>query len=115
MRRGVGDRRLKPRFEIVGDLAGTLEAVVPLALRDAGQGGVLADSPLPLPIGSEHHLRLLADGMHATAQGIVRHVRSVTVSTGEERYLIGFEFAGENASMKEVVERWMLLYGEAAS
>lgn len=38
---------MKPRFEILGDLRGTLETVVTLSLRDGGRGGLLADSPCP--------------------------------------------------------------------
>jgi hypothetical protein len=115
MRGGVGDRRLKPRFEIVGELAGRLEAAVVLSLRDGGRGGALADSPLPLPIGSLHRIRLQRDGDPVSVQVTVRHVRAMTASTGEQRYLIGFEFRSESPALQSVIDGWMALHGEAAS
>lgn len=115
MRRSAGDRRLKPRFEIVGELGGTLETVVTLALRDASHGGVLTDSPVPLPIGSIHRIRLHCDELQATVRVAVRHVRPVTAFTGEARYLIGFEFATHSPSLQDVVDRWMVAHGGTAS
>lgn len=106
---------MKPRFEIVGELGGTLETVIPLPLLDAGRGGVLADSPVPLAMGSLHRIRLLCDGEHASVQAAVRHVRQMTVSTGEQRYLIGFEFENQSPALQELVDRWMRVHGEAAS
>ena len=41
MKRRLGDRRVRPRFEIVGELWGTLETVLRLPLRNVGIGGAL--------------------------------------------------------------------------
>ena len=111
----MGDRRLKPRFEIVGDLGGTLDAVIVLSLRDAGRGGVLAESPVPLSAGSVHRVTFACEGVQAPAQVSVRHVRATTLSTGEQRYLVGLEFASLTPALQEVIDRWLLLHGEAAS
>lgn len=111
----MGDRRIKPRFEIVGELGGTLDTVLVLSLLDAGRGGVLADSPVPLTTGALHRVTFYCDGVQTPAQVAVRHVRALTMSTGEQRFLIGFEFANLNPALVEVIDRWVLLHGEAAS
>ena len=54
MRRKIGDRRIRPRFDIVGDLWGTLETVLQLPLRNVGRGGALIHSHVPLPSHSVH-------------------------------------------------------------
>ena len=113
MRREVSDRRAKPRFEIVGELAGTFETVVPLSLLDASAGGVLVDSPVALTVGAQHQVRFHCDGAHAAVHVMVRHVRP-TARSGEQRYLIGFEFVAEHPVVRELLERWIVLYGDAA-
>jgi hypothetical protein len=115
MRRGVGDRRAKPRFEIVGQLGGTLETPVVLSLHNAGRGGVLADSPVPLAIGAEYRVMLHCDGIQAPAHVIVRHVRSETMNTGEKRFLVGFEFVAQTPAIQGVLDRWVLLHGGAGA
>ena len=62
MRRKIGDRRIRPRFDIVGDLWGTLETVLQLPLRNVSRGGALIHSHVPLPSQSVHRLAFNADG-----------------------------------------------------
>jgi hypothetical protein len=111
----MGDRRQKPRFEIVGELGGTLDTVVTLPLRDAGRGGVLADSPVALTVGALHRITFVSEGVHTPAHVAVRHVRPTTLSTGEQRFLIGLEFASLTPALTELIDRWIVLHGEAAS
>ena len=49
VRRKMGDRRNRPRYDIVGDLWGTLETVLHLPLRNLSRGGALIHSHVPLP------------------------------------------------------------------
>ena len=56
MRRKMGDRRIRPRFDIVGDLWGTLETVLRLPLRNVEPRGALIHSHVPLPSQSVHRL-----------------------------------------------------------
>ena len=51
-----GDRRLTPRFDIVGELWGTLEAIVRFQVDNIGPGGVLFYSHVALPPDSVHQL-----------------------------------------------------------
>ena len=49
MRRKMADRRVRPRFDIVGDLWGTLETVLRLPVRNVSRGGAMIHSHVPLP------------------------------------------------------------------
>jgi PilZ domain-containing protein len=111
MRRGMGDRRLRPRFDVVGQLAGTLDASVSMALRDVGRGGAQVESLVQLPTGSLHRATFNCDGIEAAVQVCVRHVKPVFASTGEQRYLIGVEFVSPSAAVLELIERWLLIHG----
>jgi hypothetical protein len=61
-RRRLGDRRTRPRFEVVGQLWADFETLEPLTLRDVGRGGALVASRLPLPPESIQHLRFTFRG-----------------------------------------------------
>ena len=89
MRRSMGDRRQRPRFDVVGQLAGTLDAAVSMALRDVGRGGAQVESFVKLAAGSLHRATFNGDGIEAAVQVCVRHVKPVVSSSGEQRYLIG--------------------------
>ena len=115
MRRGLGDRRRRSRFEIVGDLGGTLETAVALLLCDVGRGGVLAESPVPLTPGALHDATFFCDGARTPARVCVRHVRPCTLSSGEQRFLAGLEFTHATPALMTLVEGWMRLYGEPVS
>ena len=111
MRRGMGDRRLRPRFDVVGRLAGTLDAAVSMALRDVGRGGAQVESFVQLATGSTHRATFACDGIEAAVQVCVRHVKPVVSSTGEQRYLIGLEFVSPSPAVLELIERWLVLHG----
>ena len=111
MRRGMGDRRQRPRFDVVGQLGGTLDASVSMSLRDVGRGGAQVESLVQLPIGSLHRATFDYDGIEAAVQVVVRHVKPVFTSTGEQRYLIGVEFVSPSPAVLELIDRWLVLYG----
>jgi c-di-GMP-binding flagellar brake protein YcgR len=90
-RRRLGDRRVRPRFEVVGQLWGALDTTETLTLVDLGRGGALVASPFPLPPDSTQRLRFTFEGDAADVEARVCHVR--TEGAGERaRYLIGLEF-----------------------
>ena len=115
MRRGTGDRRQRPRFDVVGQLAGTLDAAVSMGLRDVGRGGAQVESFVRLATGSLHRATFNGDGTEAAVQVCVRHVEPVVSSTGEQRYLIGMEFVSPSPAVLELIERWLMLHGDGAS
>ena len=93
MRRKLGDRRIRPRFDIVGDLWGTLETVLRLPLRNVGRRGALIHSHVPLPSQSVHRLAFQSDGQDVSVPSArVAMSTAKCRPTGSRTYLIGVEF-----------------------
>jgi PilZ domain len=107
VRRKLGDRRIRPRYDIVGDLWGTLETVLRLPLRNVSPGGALIESHVPLPAESVHRLTFRCDGQDAAAQVRVRHVKPTISIDGERTYLIGVEFLSVHPALVTQVSRWI--------
>ena len=107
MKRRLGDRRLKPRFELVGELWGSLETVLQLPLRNVGIGGALFESHVPLPVESIHRLSWKCDDRDTAVQVRVRHVRPVESADGERSYLIGIEFLSLNPLIVGQIDKWL--------
>ncbi len=107
MRRKLGDRRIRPRYDIVGDLWGTLETVLSLPLRNVSPGGALIESHVPLPAESVHRLTFRCEGQDAAAQVRVRHVKPTISIDGERTYLIGVEFLSLHPTLVAQVARWV--------
>jgi hypothetical protein len=100
----LGDRRGDLRFEIIGQLWGSLDAVELLPLRNLGTGGALVESRLPLKLEAVHAVRLMFEEKVNQLQVRVRHVTPME-STDGERYLVGFEFIDPGASALEQIDR----------
>ena len=111
MRRKLGDRRIRPRYDIVGDLWGTLETVLRLPLRNVSPGGALIESHVALPAESVHRLTFRCDGQDAAAQVRVRHVKPTLSLDGERMFLIGVEFLSLHPALVGQVERWTAVDG----
>lgn len=107
MKRRLGDRRNRPRFEIVGELWGTLETVLRLPLRNVGIGGALFESHVPLAAESIHRLSWKCEDRDTVVQVRVRHVRPLEAADGERTYLIGIEFLSLNPVIVGQIERWL--------
>lgn len=103
--RRLGDRRGHPRFEILGQLWGSLETVEPLQLQNLSTGGAMVESPVPLPVDSVQRLRVSYDGQISDVQARVLHVRASALALEGERFLIGLEFLALRSPLAEHVER----------
>jgi hypothetical protein len=114
VRRKIGDRRIRPRFDIVGDLWGSLEAVLQLPLRNVSRGGALIHSHVPLPSQSVHRLAFNADGQDVSVPVRVSHVDPQVSADGERTYLIGLEFLAAQPAFLELIERWVAASGAGA-
>ena len=104
MRRRLGDRRGRPRFDIVGDLLGSLETVLPLPLVNISPGGALIHSHVSLPTDSVHTLTLNSNGKSLTTQVRVKRVTDVTSGDGERTFLVGLEFVAPHPALLGVLE-----------
>ncbi len=115
MRRKMADRRVRPRFDIVGDLWGTLETVLRLPVRNVSRGGAMIHSHVPLPPQSVHRLAIHAGGQEILTPVRVSHVDAHVSADGERTYLIGVEFLSAQPALLELVERLLVTgHGEAA-
>ena len=103
MKRRIGDRRHKTRFEIVGDLWGTMETTARLTVRNLGPRGALLESPVALPPDSMHWVHALIDGEAQPLRFRVRH--AVEEASSDGAYLIGVEFVVVNAETQAFIER----------
>ena len=102
MSRRIGDRRSKNRFEIVGDLWGTMETTATLVVRNLGPRGALLESPFALEPDSMHWVQAIVDGEAQPLRFRVRHAVD-TASPGP--YLIGVEFVVVNERTQAFIDR----------
>jgi hypothetical protein len=107
VRRRLGDRRGRPRYDIVGDLWGTLETVVRMPLRNVGPGGALIESHVALAPESIHRVTFACNGQESTAEVLVRHVRPMVSLQGKKTYLIGVEFLSVHPALAGQIGTWM--------
>jgi hypothetical protein len=104
MKRRIGDRRTKPRFEIVGDLWGSVDVSASLAVVNLGRGGALLESPLPFEPESVHSVvAVTADESHRVTVR-VKHSTGGD-HEGNRRYLVGVEFVDVPPSLEEFLAR----------
>ena len=115
MQRRLGDRRGRPRFEIVGELWGTLDAVIGMPLVNVGRGGALVESSVPLTPESVHNVAITCDGEPTPASVQVRHVSPVVGIDGRNNYLIGLEFVSMSAVLLAQIESWLATAGSVVA
>ena len=113
VKRRLGDRRARPRFEIVGELFGSLETVLRLPLRNVGIGGALFESHVPLAPESIHRLTWKCSDHETAVQVRVRHVKPIESADGERTYLIGIEFMSLNPMIAGQIQEWLSIAGMA--
>jgi hypothetical protein len=108
VRRKVGDRRIRARFDIVGDLWGSLETVLRLPLRNVSRGGALIHSHVPLPLQSVHRVALHAGDQELSVPVRVSHVDPQVSADGERSYLIGVEFVSAQPALLQLIDRLLV-------
>jgi hypothetical protein len=108
VRRKIGDRRIRPRFDIVGDLWGSLDTVLRLPMRNVSRGGALIQSDVPLPPQSVHRIALQADGKELSVPVRVSHVDAQVSAYGVHTYLIGVEFISAQPALLQFVDRLLV-------
>jgi hypothetical protein len=91
VKKHIGDRRGRARFEIVGTLTGTLETWRRLEIRNLAEGGALLDTPIPFAPGSRISGRLSFRGRVREVRGEVRHITTL-VARDDARYLVGVQW-----------------------
>lgn len=115
MKRRIGDRRSKPRFEIIGDLWGSIDTTTALLVHNLGRGGALLESPMPLAPQSVHWVTATADNQPHLVQIRVRHSTPATTPGGRPRFLIGVEFLKLSPAIEEAITRYLELANGGAA
>lgn len=88
----LADRRVATRFEIVGELWGSVQALEPLHVCNLSPGGALVESFAPLPVGSLQPIRMSQGTETAEIRAAVRHQSPIHLQGGGRRYRVGLEF-----------------------
>lgn len=89
MKKRIGDRRRRPRFEIVGTLTGTLEIWQRFRLLNLGAGGALIESTTPLLPGSRINGRVSICGQLRDVRAVIRRL---TPDGGRRHYQVAVEW-----------------------
>jgi hypothetical protein len=108
MKRRIGDRRVSPRFEIVGDLWGNVDVSASLTVVNLGRGGALLESPVPFAPESVHSVvAVTAEESHE----VTLRVRHSTAGHqhGQRKYLVGVEFVDVSPALDDFLARQVAL------
>jgi hypothetical protein len=99
----VGDRRLRPRFDVVGPLQGTATVTEHVVLRDVSPRGVRFESSHPVVPGAIVEARVENAGQAVETTLQVRHVR--LASGASDVYIVGAEMIGpDEAALESAAE-----------
>jgi len=109
--RRIGERRLKPRFEVVGgELWGRLETSASLTVRNLGIHGALVHGRIELPAGSTQLLTADLDGRPEQVRVRVMRCQPAAGSLGW--YEIALEFLTLSNQMRSFVEALVAAGGQ---
>ena len=93
----LAERRSVTRFEIVGELWASAEALETLKICNLAPEGALVESAIPLPVGSVQPVRMTLGAQSAELRAAVRHLSPIYPSGNERRYRVGLEFLNVDA------------------
>jgi hypothetical protein len=98
----TGDRRREVRFEVIGELWGTLETRPSFRLVNLGQGGALVESVRALSHDARLEVRLTAAGLSSVLPVQIRHVTPASSGRG---YLVGLQFTDVSPEVRGHIDR----------
>ncbi len=101
----LGDRRARPRFEILGALWGTLDLDEEARVLDISSTGALIESTEPATVDSMQLVRLMISGTEIATSAHVRHVRFVADAGLPPRHLIGLELIAPPVSLQYAIDQ----------
>jgi hypothetical protein len=100
------ERRRSERIRTAGALPGQLALDLPSEVHTLSLGGMEADVPIPLAVGSEHEFSLALDGSELRLRGVVRHCRPAPSVEGGS-YRLGVEFTGLDPERLALLNRFI--------
>jgi len=99
----LGDRRAAVRFEIVGELWGTLQVAQTVKVLNLSAGGMLIESPVTLAPGSLYDAHVTIDDRHMVIP--VRATRVTPLMPGSAVCTAAFEFVELPSDVRNVIDR----------
>ena len=110
--RAQADRRAFMRFEVVGRLHATATATQAVRARDVSDGGLLIETPCPIPVDSVLTLKVAAPQLESEVEARVRHV---TTDPGGS-LVLGLEFQTISPALLQFIREWLAaLAGQSMS
>lgn len=103
----IADRRVATRFEIVGELWGSVQALEPLYVCNLALGGALVESLAPLPVESVQPIRVVRGEQTSELRAAVRHLSPIHLQGGGRRYRVGLEFLNVDEKAAEWIGRFI--------
>ena len=103
--RTLGDRRATVRFDVAGEVWGSLETLDAMPIRNIGRGGILVEAPKPLKLETVVRIHVVLPAHEGIVEGQVRHVTAVRDVTSGDQYLIGFKFVTIESDTSEYIDR----------
>jgi hypothetical protein len=98
-----GDRRTAVRFEILGELWGTVQVVRNFRVINLGAGGALVESPVPLCNGSIHEAHVTIEGQRCAIP--VRVTRVTADPSAAGACIVALEFVDLPSEARDEIER----------
>ncbi len=98
------DRRVAPRFEVLGGLWGSVEMLEPMRVHNIAPEGMLTESRTPMAVGTVLALRLLRGCDAVVIRAGVRHSTPADAVAGTGRYLVGLEFLDLDSQATKLVD-----------
>lgn len=108
MKRRIGDRRSRPRFEIVGDLWGSVDVGASLNIVNLGRGGALLESPVEFTPESVHSMLAVTADESCAVTVLIRH-SAPAERHGRRSFLLGVQFLDVSAALEQLLNRRMAL------
>lgn len=104
VKKRLGERRTKPRFDIVGLLVGTVESWPRYSVLNVGPFGALVKATWPFPLGTRLGGTLAIRGRRLPIRAVVRRVARGTDPEGRPWCWVGLEWVDGPIAMDEFVE-----------
>jgi hypothetical protein len=101
------------RFEVLGNLSGSVWATETLRVLNLGPRGALVEAALPLPDNTELSMRLVLESHVSDVKARIRRVTETGGDSTPLTYLIGLEFLKLSAEAEESIGR--LIAGRSES
>jgi len=103
----LGDRREHLRYDVSGQLWGSLDLSERVVLRNIAPGGALIEARLTPGMRSVRAAQILLHERGPQMNVIVRHMSPLSAAPDEDRYLVGVEFVNLSAAAQVELDQFV--------